>query len=86
MVKPRALQWIADDDGVLVALNPYPDEGDSSLYATRYLVRRAPIAGYVATADVDGAESPLGTFDDADDARAAAQGDADQNAGVDAVD
>lgn len=82
MVKPRALSWTVDDDGALTALNPYEGEPESADYASRYVVRGDERTGYVVAGEYAGAESPIGSFDDVEDAKAAAQGDADERAGV----
>jgi hypothetical protein len=83
MVKPRPLEWMTDDDGSLAALNPYEGIPESADYATRYVVRGAAPGGFVVSGEYEDGESELGSFDDIEDAKAAAQADADQSAEVD---
>lgn len=84
MVTPRPLSWIADDDGSLVALNPYPGAPESSDYASRYIVRGDETRGFTTSGEYQDGEATIGSFGDVEDARAAAQSDADQASGVDA--
>jgi hypothetical protein len=76
----RTLDWSRDDNGDLVALNPYEGDLESSDYATRYVVRRDENLGFVVSGEYGGVERRLGTFADDEEARGAAQKDADERA------
>jgi hypothetical protein len=81
VVKRRELDWKDDDDGDKVALNPYPGDPDSTDYATRYIIRRER-GGYTVYGEYGHGEDALGTFADIEEAKAAAQRDADERAGA----
>ncbi len=81
VVKRRELDWKDDDNGDKVALNPYPGDPDSTDYATRYIIRREG-AGYRLSGEFGHGEDTIGTFASVDEAKEAAQRDADARAGA----
>ncbi len=76
----RALHWSRDDNGDQVALNPYEGDLESAEYATSYVVRREQASGYVVYGDFAGVRQRIGSFSDDEQARDAAQKDADDRA------
>jgi len=76
----RTLDWSRDDNGDQVALNPYDGDLDSVDYATSYVIRRDPSLGYVVFGEYAGIAQRIGTFPDEEEARDAAQRDADDRA------
>jgi hypothetical protein len=79
----RTLEWSRDDNGDLVALNPYEGDLESADYATSYVVRRDQNLGYVVLGEFAGVFTPIGTFADVEEACDAAQRDADERAAPD---
>jgi hypothetical protein len=76
----RALHWSRDDNGDQVALNPYEGDLESADYATSYVVRRDQSQGYVVFGEFAGVTQRVGAFADEEEAREAAQRDADERA------